>query len=126
MTDVDRRGFVGAGAMGLLGMVPRPLHGGVRAPGAGVSVDGPTDVTRTLAAYVVAAKPDDLPAPVRAQACRTLLNWAGCAVGGSGHETVDIAVRTVARFAGPPQASVVGRRERMDILHAALINGISS
>ena len=50
------------------------------------------DVTRMLAAYVVKAKPDDLPAPVRAEACRTLLNWAGCAVGGSRHETVDITV----------------------------------
>lgn len=85
MTDVDRRGVVGAGAMGLIGMVPRPLRdAGVRAPGAGASADGPADVTRTLAAYVVAARPDDLPASVRAQACRTLLNWAGCAVGGSG------------------------------------------
>src|SRR6476620_12222635 len=108
MTDVDRRGFVGAGAMGLLGMVPRPLHGGVRAPGAGVSVDGPTDVTRTLAAYVVAAKPDDLPAPVRAQACRTLLNWAGCAVGGSHHETVDVAVRALGPFSGAAAASLLG------------------
>ena len=84
------------------------------------------DVTRTLAAYVVRAKPDDLPAPVRAEACRTLLNWAGCAVGGSRHETVDITVRALSRFAGPNQASLLGRRERMDILHTALINGISS
>ena len=84
------------------------------------------DVTRTLAAYVVSSKPDDLPAPVRAEACRTLLNWAGCAVGGSRHETVDITVRALSRFAGPNQASLLGRRERMDILHAALINGVSS
>ena len=29
-------------------------------------------------------------------------------------------------FSGPPQASVLGRTERLDILHAALMNGISS
>ena len=29
-------------------------------------------------------------------------------------------------FSGPPQASVLGRGERLDPLHAALINGISS
>src|SRR6478672_7687595 len=128
MGDIDRRDFVGAAALGLVGVLPSQSGGGAgdNRAAAVAAKDVPMDVTRTLAAYVVNAKPDDLPAPVRAQACRTLLNWAGCAVGGSGHETVDIAVRTVARFAGPPQASVVGRRERMDILHAALINGISS
>jgi 2-methylcitrate dehydratase PrpD len=79
-----------------------------------------------LAAYVVNAKPGELPAPVRAEACRTLLNWTGCAVGGSRHATVDVAIRALSRFAGPAQASVLGRRERLDILHTALINGISS
>ena len=128
MGDIDRRDFVGAAALGLVGVLP-PQSGGragdARAAAAAAK-DGPMDVTRTLAAYVVSSKPDDLPAPVRAEACRTLLNWAGCAVGGSRHETVDITVRALSRFAGPNQASLLGRRERMDILHAALINGISS
>jgi len=88
--------------------------------------DAPADVTRTLAAYVVHAKREDLPAPVRREACRTLLNWAGCAVGGSRQETVDIAVRALGPFSGPRKASLLGRHERMDALHAALINGISS
>jgi 2-methylcitrate dehydratase PrpD len=127
MTDIDRRGFVSAGALGLVGLLPRQhADAGGSRTGAGVSQQEPADVTRTLATYVVTSKPDALPPPVRAEACRTLLNWAGCAVGGSRHETVDIAVRTVARFAGPAQASVVGRRERLDILHSALVNGISS
>ena len=128
MGDIDRRDFVGAAALGLVGVLP-PQSGGragdARAAAAAAK-DGPMDVTRTLAAYVVSSKPDDLPAPVRAEACRTLLNWAGCAVGGSRHETVDITVRALSRFAGPNQASLLGRRERMDILHAALINGVSS
>jgi 2-methylcitrate dehydratase PrpD len=84
------------------------------------------DVTRSLARYVVAARPEDLPAPVRKEAVRTLLNWVGCAVGGSHHETVDIAVSAMAPFAGPGQATLLGRRERMDIMNAALINGIGS
>src|SRR5476651_201880 len=33
------------------------------------------DVTRTLANYIVAAKYDDLPANVRKEGVRTLLNW---------------------------------------------------
>ena len=85
-----------------------------------------TDVTRRIAKYVVLAKYEDLPAAVRKEAQRTLLNWMGCAVGGSQHETLDAAIGALAPFSGPPQASVLGRRERMDILHASLMNGISS
>jgi 2-methylcitrate dehydratase PrpD len=84
------------------------------------------DVTRKLARYVVAAKYEDLPAPVRKEAQRTLLNWAGCAIGGSRHETVDIAISALAPFAGPGQATVLGRKEKLDVLHASLMNGISS
>jgi len=84
------------------------------------------DVTRKLARYVVAAKYEDLPAAVRKEAQRTLLNWAGCAIGGSRHETVDIAISALAPFAGPGQATVLGRKERLDVLHASLMNGISS
>src|SRR5262245_16456276 len=84
------------------------------------------DVTRTLARYLVSAKAADLPAAVRKEAARTLLNWVGCAVGGSGHETVGIAVSALAPFSGPAQASLLGRKERLDILNTALINGISS
>ena len=82
------------------------------------------DVTRRLARYVVSAKFADLPGPVRKEAARTLLNWVGCTVGGSRHETVGIAVSALAPFSGPAQASILGRRERFDIMNAALINGI--
>src|SRR6202035_5519239 len=84
------------------------------------------DVTRTLARYIVNAKPGDLPAPVRDHAVRTFLNWLGCAVGSSQHEAVDIALKTLTPFAGAAQASILGRTERSDIFTAALVNGISS
>src|SRR5262249_4472327 len=84
------------------------------------------DVTRTLARYIVSAKPSDLPVPVRKEAARTLLNWVGCTLGGSRHETVDAALSALAPFSGPSQASILGKKERFDILHTALINGISS
>ena len=50
-----------------------------------------------------------MPGPVRDEAARTLLNWMGCAVGGSGHESVDITLRALGPFMGQPQASVLGR-----------------
>src|SRR6516164_290925 len=84
------------------------------------------DVTRTLARHVVSAKSSDLPPSVRKEAARTLLNWVGCTLGGSRHETTGIAISALAPFSGPAQAGVLGRKERLDILNAALINGISS
>jgi 2-methylcitrate dehydratase PrpD len=84
------------------------------------------DVTRTLAHYIVSANYDDLPPNVRKEGVRTLLNWVGVAIGGSRHQTVDIAVSALAPFSGPAQASLFGRRERFDIMNAAFLNGVSS
>lgn len=86
----------------------------------------PQDITRTLAHYIVAAKYDDLPPKVRKEGVRTLFNWVGVAIGGSHHETVDIAVSALAPFSGPPQANLLGRRERFDVMNAAFLNGVSS
>jgi 2-methylcitrate dehydratase PrpD len=88
--------------------------------------EAPQDVTGILARYVVGARYEDLPEGVRKEGVRTLLNWVGVTVGGSRHETVDIAVSALQPFSGPPQASILGRRERFDIMNAAFINGVSS
>jgi 2-methylcitrate dehydratase PrpD len=87
---------------------------------------GASDVTRTLAQYVVSGTYRDIPATIRKEAQRTLLNWLGCALGGSRHETLDIALAALGPFSGPPAASVIGRRERLDALHASLMNAMSS
>jgi 2-methylcitrate dehydratase PrpD len=83
-------------------------------------------VTKILASYIVSARYEDLPTNVRQEGLRTLLNWVGVAVGGSHHETIDIAVDALAPFSGPSQASILGRRERFDVMNAAFINGVSS
>src|SRR5580698_1583689 len=84
------------------------------------------DVTRKLAHYIVTAKYGDLPEKVRKEGARTLLNWVGVAIGGSRHQTIEIAISALAPFSGPAQASLLGRRERFDIMNAAFINGVSS
>jgi len=84
------------------------------------------DVTGTFARYLVTAAYGDLPGNVRKEGVRTLLNWVGVAIGGSRHQTVEIAVAALAPFSGPAQASLLGRRERFDIMNAAFINGVSS
>lgn len=136
MTPPDRRQFMGTVSLaGLGGLVPPPSAVSTAAAGLPAAMPdgqegGPataaTGVTRALARYVVNARWADVPEPVRKEARRTLLNWMGCAVGGSRHETLDAAIGALAPFSGPAQASVLGRRERMDILHASLMNGISS
>ncbi|MDA0206141.1 MAG: MmgE/PrpD family protein [Acidobacteria bacterium] len=83
-------------------------------------------VTRLLAEFVVDSKPEDVPQAPRAEAVRSVLNYVGCAVGGSPHETTDRAVAALSPFFGPEQGTLLGRRERADILHAALLNGMAS
>jgi 2-methylcitrate dehydratase PrpD len=86
----------------------------------------PADVTQRLVQYATDIQFTDLPREVRHQGARTLLNWVGCALGGSRQEAVDHVVAAVLPFSGPPQAQLLGRRERLDALHAALVNGISA
>ncbi len=120
MAPFHRRDFVGA-----LALAPWMIDGAAQGEPA-PDDDGAKDVTRKLARYVVSAGASDVPKAVRQEARRTLLNWVGCAVGGSRHQTVDIAIAALSAFSGPAQASVLGRKERLDVLHAALMNGISS
>jgi len=84
------------------------------------------EVTRILARYVVESQFADIPPAMLHEAKRALLNWLGCAIGTARHETVDRALAAIAPFAGPPQAAVLGRGERVDILNAAFLNGMSS
>jgi 2-methylcitrate dehydratase PrpD len=124
----DRRFFLGTLSIAGIGSVipPAVSTAGTEVQAPAASAEPATGITRALARYVVTARAADLPAAVRKEAHRTLLNWMGCAVGGSRHETLDAAIGALAPFSGPPQASVLGRRERLDVLHAALMNGISS
>ena len=114
---------------GLASLAARPASSDlapVPAQAPAAAAEARTGVTRALARYVVEARYAEVPPAVRKEAQRTLLNWMGCAVGGSRHATLDAAISALAPFSGPPQASVLGRRVRMDVLHASLMNGISS
>ena len=82
--------------------------------------------TRTLASYIVNGRLEDIPADVRHEAARSLVNYMAVALGGSVDPAVDIAIRALTPFAGKPTAAILGRTERLDPLHASLMNGISS
>jgi 2-methylcitrate dehydratase PrpD len=82
--------------------------------------------TAALARFALDCRSDHLPAVTVKEAHRTFLNWLGCAVGASHHASVETALAAILHFAGPAQASLLGRTERTDLLHAALLNGIAS
>ena len=130
MNGTKRRNFLKAGAAGAFAMAAPALPALAQAaddkPSAAGAAAAATGVTRTLARYIVNGRYEDLPANVRKEGTRTLLNWVGVAVGGAHHETVDRAVAALGPFSGPSQASVLGRKERFDIMNTAFINGVSS
>ncbi len=84
------------------------------------------EVTRTLAKFVVGHRAPDVPDAVRREATRSFLNWVGCAVGAAKHESVRRALDALSPLSGPREATVLGRGDRVDIMLAALMNGITS
>jgi 2-methylcitrate dehydratase PrpD len=83
-------------------------------------------VTRIIAEFVAGHPSGAWPANVEAEAQRTFLNWVGCAIGASRHETLEAALAAVQELAPSSQATILGRSERIDIASAALLNGITS
>jgi 2-methylcitrate dehydratase PrpD len=83
-------------------------------------------VTKMLAEFTVSHPSKGWPEAIEDQAHRTFANWAGCAVGPSKHDTVEFALAAINELSPAPQASLLGRRERVDMANAAFINGISS
>jgi 2-methylcitrate dehydratase PrpD len=69
-------------------------------------------VTNRLAQFVAGSQWEAIPPEVRREGVRGLLNFVGCALGGAQDEAMSIAVKVLTPFFGPPQAIVIGRRER--------------
>ena len=63
---------------------------------------------------------------MRREGVRAVAEFVGCALGGCHDEAIDLAVAVLAPYFGPAQASVIGRRERPDMLHAAFLNAASA
>jgi len=82
--------------------------------------------TAVLGRFVAGSRWDDLPAPLRHEGKRSLLNSIGCAMGVARSEPVEIAVRTLMPLSGSDRVTVIGRNERLDILGAAFVNAIGA
>jgi 2-methylcitrate dehydratase PrpD len=83
-------------------------------------------ITQALARFVATHPSRGWSDAVDHEAHRTLLNWLGCAVGAAHHEAVDASLAAVQMLQPAPQATVLGRSERVDMASAALLNGIAS
>jgi len=83
-------------------------------------------ITELLAQFVVNHPSRGWSDAVDNEAHRTFANWVGCAIGPATHETINAAMAAVNMLAPAPQASILGRSEKVDIANAALLNGISS
>lgn len=83
-------------------------------------------ITRLLAQFVASHPSRGWSDEVDHAAHRTFLNWLGCAVGAAKHESVVAALAAVRMLEPAPQASILGRSEKVDMASAGLINGISS
>ncbi|KUI61335.1 Uncharacterized protein YxeQ [Cytospora mali] len=84
--------------------------------------------TKHIAAWVHDLQYSQLPKDVTRAAVQSFYNWAGCAIGGSDHEAVNIAHKALGSFFGAPTASILGHKGALltDPQHAALLNGIAS
>ncbi|MDP3671532.1 MAG: MmgE/PrpD family protein [Telluria sp.] len=83
-------------------------------------------ITAMLADFVVNHPSRGWNDQVEEQAQRTFANWLGCAIGPATHETIEAALAAVQELAPSAQASLLGRKEKVDMASAALLNGISS
>jgi 2-methylcitrate dehydratase PrpD len=83
-------------------------------------------VTRILAEFVANHPSRGWSDAVEQEAHRTFFNWLGCAIGAANHQAVEAALAAVQELEPAPQATVLGRSDRVDMASAALLNGISS
>ena len=84
------------------------------------------DLTRALAERAAMLRYDDLPEPVRELARQCVLDYLGCAVAGAGDPLVGILLDEMLEAGGAAQAGVVGHRQLLPVLAAALVNGAAA
>jgi len=82
--------------------------------------------TIELAHWVAQSTYGDLPPEVIHEAKRAAVNFLAVTIAGASHPAVVRALAVAQAVGGPPVCAVLGRNERTDPLHAALLNGIGS
>ena len=94
--------------------------------GRSTGMTGPSDVTRTLSGFVCGARWEQLPDTVRHEAKRSILNFIATTLAGCREERSTSRSRRCASSPRPPQATIIGRAERVDALSAAFLNAAAA
>jgi 2-methylcitrate dehydratase PrpD len=81
-----------------------------------------TGLTSDLARFITGVHWDQLPERIRHEAKRSLLNFFATAISGSREPAIGLALASLREFGGAPQATVIGRNDRLDALGASFIN----
>jgi 2-methylcitrate dehydratase PrpD len=79
-------------------------------------------ITERLARFTVDTRWDDVSPQAAHQAKRSLMNFFAAALTGCRDATFETARQSLAAFSGGRQATLIGRRERIDALNAAFLN----
>lgn len=89
-------------------------------------VDHLSPVSAKLSAFISNTTWEQVPAHIRHEIKRSVLNYFAVGLAGCNDPTLDRAVRTYARFSAGHAATLVGRPERLDMLNAAALNAMSA
>ena len=92
---------------------------------AGQLIRGPAGASARLAQFTVATRWEDLPAAVRHEAKRALVNFFATALAGCRDPALQAAFAVFSRFRAGNACTVIGRAEHTDLLHAASLNAMS-
>ncbi|MEK9672450.1 MAG: MmgE/PrpD family protein [Rhodospirillaceae bacterium] len=80
------------------------------------------EVSDILCRFLCDSRWDDIPADVRHNAKRSLLNGLGTAFAGCRDVAIDATAKTMLPFSGKAEATVIGRPEKADAMTAAFLN----
>ncbi len=84
--------------------------------------------TRRLAEFIYGLHYDDISKDAIAKAKLCIMDWVGVTVGGyiDGRSDMDSMIAALSPFFGQPQATLITKKRKIDVVNAALINGTAS
>lgn len=82
-------------------------------------------VSAALADFAVETRWEDIPPGAQREAKRSLVNFFATALAGFRDPAIAAAARVFAPLSSSAQCTIIGRRERTDLLHAASLNAMS-
>ncbi len=82
--------------------------------------------TQALGRFVAGSDWRDIPAALRHEGKRSLLNHVGCALGTANDRAVLAALRVMRGLSATPVATVFGQATRLDAMGAAFVNAVAS